>query len=255
MIQLQDTIHNTKLIYLYVNKFDYGKNQMGKEQSSGNPKSKKVYRAIYNTDTNSYRIIYDVDSKNVFSVFIEDLQSTDEDLGYTCDIKILSVSNILDFNISEADLDQLLKWLQTDNKDVKDILGDIGAVKKVEGKVTKPAQQPAQPPKGTRLPPELVQLINIGSELHKADPIIFGTIFDLMIYLNQDAYADTGVLGTGWLKLDKDHGAGVNVSAAIDKLSRYLGQDRRINLDNDDLMGAIKDLLIEKSRRNYHEIE
>lgn len=257
---LQDTPQNTKIVYLYVNEFDYGQDHIGREQTLNHPKSKKVYRAIYNTETKTYRAVYKVD-KDVHSVFIGGLQVREEDSGFICDIHILIAENILDFNISESNLDELLNWLKTDNNDIKAILGDIGGkpLKKrqlpVNTSVSVPPQVNNGQQQGMKLPPELVQLIKLGSELQKTDPILFGTIFDLIVFLTNDSYTETGILGTSWLKMDKDHGAGVNVSAAVEKMSRYLGQDRRNNLDNNDLMGAIKDLLIEKSRRNYHEIE
>lgn len=256
---LQDKTHNTKMVYLYVNKFDYCKNQLDKEQASGHPKPKRIYRAIYNTDTDSYRLIHEVTSTNVSIVYVQDLQSKEEELGISCDIKILTAMNILDFlPIPEDNLDELLTWLKTDNKDIKTLLGDIGAPKpsRAKSKETDAQPQPLPPPgKGIKLSPELVQYINLGQKLNEIDPIIFGTIFDLLVYLIENTYADTGVVSTGWLRLDKEHGAGVNVSAAVEKLSKYLGQDRRVNLDDNDLMGAIKDLLTEKSRRIYHDIQ
>lgn len=260
---LQDTIENTQIVYLYVNKFDYGTDLVNKEQNSGHPRSNTVYRAIFNTDTKSYRLIYKVDKDNVYSVFIPVLKVEEEnDLEFVCDITVLTSNNILSFKISEKNLDDLLKWLKTDNSDIKEILGDVGGSSKKK-KVKKATQQPAQVPSPVKadengiikLSPEILRFLNFGMELNKVDPLIFGTIFDLLIYLNQNVYSDTGVVSTNWLKLDREHGAGVNVSAAVEKLSRYLGQDRRTNLDEKDLMGALKDLLIEKSRRNYHEIQ
>lgn len=255
---LQDSIHNTEIVYLYTHKFEYGNNPISKEENGGHPKPKTIYRAIYNTDTNTYRLIYNISKEGLSFVFIPKLADHDEESGLSVDIKILTKKNILDFSISESNLNELLNWLKTDNKDIKEITGDISAKppKKAQKKEkeTVPASIPQN--KGSiKLPPEVVQFLNLGIELEKVDPIIFGTMFDLLVYLNQNVYTDTGIVSTSWLKLDKDHGAGVNVSAAVEKLSKYLGQDRRTNLDDKDLMGAIKDLLTEKSRRNYHEIE
>ena len=256
-MNLQDTIYNTKIIYVYVNNFDYGKNQMGKEQASGHPKSKKVYRAIFNTDTNSYRVVYDIKGGNVYSVFIENLQSKDgEELGYTCDIVPITKSNILDFKISEENLDELLTWLKTDNKDIKEILGDVGTTKKAAKKTEK--QQPvAISKKGANggIPPEFVSFMNLMQEIYKTDQMTFGTIFDLVLYLVDHPGADSGNLGMHWLRMDKDQGAGVNVASAVEKLSRYIGSDRRTNLMNDDLMGAVVNLLNERTRRILNQIE
>jgi len=255
-VTLQDTIYNTKIVYLYVDRFDYGKNQVGKEQSSGHPKSKKVYRAIYNTDTHSYRIIYDIIRDQVYSVFVEDLQSdAPEELGYVCDIKHLSVSNILDFKISEDNLDDLLNWLKTDNKDVKEVLGDVGATKKKNTSDGKSKQIQKVPNRDSNISPEFVAFVNLTLEMYKSDPLTFGTIFDLILYIGEHPGLDQGNIGMHWLRMDKDHGGGVNISAAVEKLSRYVGGDRRTNLMNEDLMGAMLNLLNERARRTLNDIK
>lgn len=250
---LQDDIHNTEIIYLYTYKFDYGNNPISKEENGGHPKPKTVYRAIYNTDTNTYRLIYKVGKEGMSFVFIPKLKDYDEDSGLTVDLRVLTLKNILDFNISEANLNELLNWLQTDNDDIKAITGHTGSPKKKTKSEDKPVAVPQT--KGTvKLSPQIVQFLNQAIELEKTDPLIFGTMFDLLVHLNQNLYADIGVVNASWLTLDRDHGAGVNVSAAVGKLNRYMGQDRRTNLDGNDLLGAIKDLLQEQGRRNYHEI-
>ena len=253
---LQDNIHNTEIVYLYTHKFEYGNNPISKEENGGHPKPKTVYRAIYNTDTNTYRLIYNISKEGLSFIFIPKLKDHDEESGLSVDIKILTKKNILDFNISEENLDELLSWLKTDNKDIKEITGDIGTPKPKQQKV-KQGDKPAVVPqnKGVKLPPQVVQFLNLGIELEKTDPLIFGTMFDLLVYLNQNVYTDIGVVNASWLKLDKDHGAGTNISSAVEKLARYMSQDRRTNLDGKDLLGAIKDLLQEQGRRTYHEID
>jgi hypothetical protein len=254
-MKLRDTIYNTEIVYLYVNKFDWGKNQMGKEDCSGHPKSKKLYRAIYNKDTHSYRVIYGISAKNQLeATFIENLQSKDfDEHGYTCDIIVLSKKTILDCNLSEEELDQLNQWQTTDNKDVKDITGNIGEKKtdKAEG-TTKKAEMKES---NQQLPEEFAQFLGISAHLHNTDPLTFGTIFDLILYLNDTQYQASGPLDGHWMKMDKEYGAGVNISAAVEKLNRYMGQNRRTNLENEDLMGAIKDLITESNRRTYQGVQ
>lgn len=251
---IQDSIYNTKIVYLYVHSFEW-KDQMNKEASSGHPKAKKLYRAIYNTDSESYRVIYEVKPKEsqVYMTFVESLQSKDEEKGYLSNISLITADNILDFPLTDKEIDLLFTWLTTDNKDLKDILGDIGAKEGEKPKKTQPgltkqgmSKKPSQ---------ELIEFINVASKLHDVDPMMFGTVFDVMLWLIDDLYIDAGAIDTHWLKLHEEHGAGTNVTAAIEKLSRYMGNNRRTGLLNEDLMNAIRDLLTEKGRRLYHQIE
>lgn len=250
-MQLSDTIYNTKIVYLYVNKFDWESNSMGREDSAGNPKAKHVYRAIKNTETGTYRIVYEV-THSVKSTYIDNLKNDNfEQCGYTSDIVELSLSNILECNLSEECLDNLLNWYAIDNTDIKSIVGNIGATKNQERNTVKEHIVPI----GVPLSEELVEFISEASHLHDTDPLMFGTMFDLFVYLNSILGEDKGILDTSWMGLSKDHGAGVNVSSAVQKLSRYMGDDRKTNLDESDLLGAIRDLLMEQARRNFNQIE
>lgn len=255
MMTLSDSIHNTEMVYLFVNKFSYGKNMIAKEESAGHPKPKKIYRAIRNTDTDTYRIIYKVENNQVFSTIIEDLQCDDETAGYTSDIKRITLNNILEFDIPEKCLDNLIHWIDTDNDDVKAVV-PVGPPNKLVSRnlvAGKQAKESGIPEGAIALDEEIVMFFTLASELRESDPLLFGTIFDVLNYLVSQNKIE--VFDTGWMGFDKNHGAGVNVSAAIKKLSLYMSDDRRTNLDEKDLTGAIVDLLTEKGRRSLHDIE
>jgi len=256
MMTLSDSIHNTEIIYLFVNRFDYIRNSYTKEENGGHPKTRKVYRAVRNTDTNTFRIIHKVDSKanQVHSVIIEDLQCDDESYGYTCDIREVTLNNILDFDMSEKCLDNLILWIDTDNKDVKDIIPVGPPTKPTPMNFVAQGKQAEIPEGGILINEELGAFIHMAAELHDSDPLMFGTVFDVLDHLSTQKYKPE-IFETGWMGLDKQHGAGVNISSAIKKLSKYMSDDRRTNLDEVDLLGAISDLLSEQARRNYHEIE
>lgn len=246
-MMLHDTPQNSKILYLFVNKFDWGSNQQSKENSLGHPKSQRLYRAVHNTETDSYRIVHTITRENCLAVYIENLQNIDETLGYTSDIKRVTLDSILDFNIPEEDLDSLLLWLDTDDKELKGAMGWI----KPSAKAT-PVAGPSQMTNLPEVDEDLLRFIDMGDSLSNKDPALFGTVIDLLDYLLRPS--DDAIIDTTWVKFDKKHGAGANISAAIQKLSRYIGTDRKTNMEADDLMGAIKELLTEQIRRNFNEL-
>src|SRR5690606_8843885 len=113
---LIDTPSNTKIVYLFVNDFQWTV-PLNKEASVGHPKSGRVYRAIKNVDTESYRVMYTID-KNFQGVLIDKLDNDDRAAGYLSDIHEITKSNVLDFDILEEDLTEFVRWLETENKDL-----------------------------------------------------------------------------------------------------------------------------------------
>jgi hypothetical protein len=244
--QLIDTKENTEVVYLFVNKFDWLLT-MDKESNVGHPKPGKVYRAIYNNQTDSYRITYKI-GNTYQAVLIPSLVNSDETNGYLSDIRRITKKNILDFEITESDLDQLNQWIDISNKDLLDQMWNSKPkvevinidsdemLAKIMGDFIKDTD-----PDHTRMLEKMYLL----REQNAPVSWVIGYLVEYLL----DEPIEESPFDINSLSLDKTHGAGVNISAAIQKLSRYCGSNRRTNMSEEDLLGAIRDLLKEVERR------
>ena len=255
MAPLIDTPQNTKIVYLWINKFAWS-NDMDKEQSVGHPKPKHLYRGVYNKDTETYRFVYKMG--DIFQgTFLKSLTSDDETAGYTSDIVELSLSNILDSNLSEKDLKMLLEWIDTDNKDLKEKLW--AAPKRVNLDFIDMGTDIATFFADTikKSDPEFTDFIAVGSSLREINPSMFEAVHNIISYLIEDEYTeveDDSSISPRWISMDVKLGAGANLYGAIQKLARYGSVNTRVSRSKEDLLGAIKDLLVEQQRRNLHNL-
>lgn len=246
-----DTRENTEIVYLYVHSFQWSI-AWEREEAVGHPFAGRLYRAILNKETGTYRLVYQA-NKQFGSVYVDVLENSDETKGYTSNIKRLSLDNILDLNLSEEDVDSLNNWIDTGNKDLLEVMW---------GKRKQAFQQPSIqviPITGDNLPQIMAEFIKGNDPAHAAmlEKIyqlksiyptaceVIGVIVDSLL---REKPSDSP-LEAYWLSFDENHGAGANISSAIQKLSKYVGSDRRTNLMEEDLVGSIKDLMKEVERR------
>lgn len=245
-----DTKQNTEIVYLYVKEFSWIIS-WDREVNLGHPLAGRVYRAVYNKETLSYRLIFK--SGDEFrATFIPLLVNKDHNRAYTSDISILTWTNIIDFNIVEEDLDALTTWMDTADKDLLDKLWNepkapTNALKKISSDefVSRIADLIQT------TDPEFAQLLDNLHALRELNPTMVGPLLAVTYHILNDVPRDSPIDGY-WLRIDKKLGTGANLSAAIEKLSRYGSSDRKTNREHKDLMGAIKDLLIEQQRRDIN---
>lgn len=255
-----DTKKNTKIVYLYINEFKWMLSE-DNEMAMGHPKEKTLYRGVYNTDTGTYRGIYETNGK-MKGFFLKKLISkeniSEEDItGYTSNIIEVSPSTILDCNLTEKELDKLTQWIQSENKDLMEELwprektGEIKAFRIPDEAGEAFTKVFADMLRGT--PSELSQLTDSLGNIRDTDPLMFEAIEDLIYFLGEEeGSTQDSILDPTWINSDKLHGTGANMSAALTKLARYCGHNRRVNLDKADLFGAMKNLLNEQIRRNIN---
>lgn len=248
MITLSDNPSNTTLMYVYVRRFKWF-NGVDNEQLEGHPIEKKLYRAAYNNDTKSYRIYYksNVNNKDT-CIVIPSLASVPD--GYDSDIVQVTLENILELDMPEACLNDFIKWAESKNEDLKRVAG-------LEKKQEPPSFLPvviSEPIQNmfsdmTR-EEEIEEFIMCASKTHDMFPALFDAIHDLIHYINQTNEGDS--LDSMTISLSQTHGAGYNVGKALDSLSTYMSDDRRVNLHHEDLLKAIYNLLNEQSRLKAH---
>lgn len=276
MAQIIDTKENIRLIYLYIKSFKWLLD-IDREMANGHPQEGRLYRGAENTSTHTYRIYYEFDDKNkqVLGIFLPRLRSEDTSGIYTADVIELTLSNILDLNISDQDLDNLLHWLEIDNSDLKKRMWgeekSKGRMISPEGTPQLSTSQPLSDPL-EHLNDEAMMLMTIEyikkkdaefgevvedlKMLKDFNPAMFSSLARLLFYLMKtESEHNHTPIDPYWIHLDKEMGAGANLSSAVTLLARYGGPDRKSNLEEVDLMGAIKYLLLEQQRRNFHNIK
>lgn len=274
MNKIVDNKQNIQIVYLYVEEFEWTIS-FDKERANGHPKPKRVYRAAYNKETDSYRLLYEVDDANnkFRAIFVPALNNTEEMRGYTSKIKVLSIDTILEFDLSEEDLDNLNKWMDTNNKDFFEVM--YGPKKKPTQITAFPLPEENILPEA-ELPEGITNTVSVDSfdalieklltahgdkelkdfwtdaaMIRDINPAMFTAISQLLFFLTSDeADRFESAIDPFWVHMDDRLGSGANISAAMAKLVVYTCADRRKNFDEKDLLGAIKYLLMEKQRIN-----
>ncbi len=251
---LSDNSKNTEFLYLYVDEFQW-LSHMDTEAFSGHPKPKSVYRAIFNKDTRGYRIIYGTTNGNPQAIVLKNLANKNKGVGYLSNMVILTRDNILNFDISDEDLDKMVFWIDTENKDLDDIMKKSKHPTVLGDNLDNTNLPPLTPmdiiPLITnntrRVDGELSDFLSLAQNFQDKDPFLFDAIHDLMNYISDDRVNDVS-----FLNFSKNFASGANVSAAFQALTRYAGDNRRTNLDEQDLLQAIKHLLNEYTQRRIN---
>lgn len=253
---LIDTTQNTKIVYLFVEKFEW-LHTMDREQSVGHPKPGRLYRAIKNTDTNSYRVMYPING--AFQGTLIDQLDGAADV-YISEIHEVTLDNILKFSISTEDLKEFERWLDTKNKDLVEYMEKF--FKKQKSPTSKSINELPDEEffrvilktLGNR-DPEMAAVLSTLDQLRAADPHAYlGMALFSHHLLNKQQQEETPI-DSFWIRLDEQLGGGANLSSALEKLAQYGGKNRRLNYSEDDLMGAIRDLLLEAYRRDLHNLK
>jgi hypothetical protein len=244
---LSDNKTNTEYLYLFVEKFKWT-SHIDTENFNGHPKPKGVYRAILNKDTGGYRVIYKFFNGNPVAFVINSLESNDEENGFVCKISTLDKNNILKFDISESDLDNMIGWIASDNKDLRDIMDQPDLVRSLpiptDIKLSFPS--PVEPDQ------ELMEFFECALAARKVNPLLFDGIHELFHHIINEQPKETSVDAT-WITLSKNFGTGANIIKALEHIAQYAGENKRTNLDEYDLFEAIKHLLNEYTQRRFND--
>lgn len=244
-MQLTDTTNNTRIVYIYFKDFEWFASE-AHETNVGHPKKGEIYRAILNTDTKTYRVFYEVEDR-LDAVYLASLVTDDEsDYNYRSDALELTKSNILGFQLKENQLDQIIKWSKENNKPITDFMG----------------LQPAAPPQQQMNAQQVKEFINqqevmkdfteLGQflgDLLQADPALYNALADFIYSLSQ-AEVD---IDSDYISMSPVLGAGTNISKALKHIRMYGSEDRRTNLNTEDLHLAMQAILEELVRRQFHQ--
>lgn len=253
---LPDTEDNIKFVYLFVKSFKWHQ-PADIEATAGHPKAGRVYQAVLNTDTNTYRLVYNDPVNDTAAVYLAKLViDSEEEPQYKTDSEIVEITlgNILDFNILEEDLDKLLGWRKDNNLKLKQQLGLNKKEKQVSQQIN-PVQAVAAVQKQAD-DQDLQRLGNSVINIRTNNPLLYEAVSDLVFYIEQAERASgKNMIDASWMDFSKTLGAGKNISRAIERLAVYGGEDRRSNLMTADLLEAGRSLLLEGARKKIQGIE
>lgn len=238
---MTETLKDVTIRYLFVKAFEWVDVAL-KERYQGHPKPETVYRSFFNETTGNYKIFVG----NI--VFIADKLNTTEEDGQarTSTIEVITKGNILELNLPEAELDSIIAWEASSNKDIKTIYEAPPPIHVSNGLVSLKAAMGDQE---AREAADMDIAMEVLQELYMINTSLFHLIVetasalvhhDLQLHQN-------GAMMT--LELS-DHGAGYNIGTAMKKLNRYLSKPKRGGDDREDIMDAIVTLYTELDRRN-----
>ena len=237
-MQLSDNSENSKVVVLYVKDFKW-LDQYTAEHFGGHLKNKRVYRAIYNKDIDSYRVLYTIEGRHN-AVNLPSL-ITKSGAMYTSNIVLIDKQNIVDFDISEEDLDQIIKW--DDHKDLKKIIDERRVVSQDQ-------QEPEFIQELFKMvkQDELKEYMERSRELFQINPIMHDVLLDVITYLT--GHTDMSIESLN-LTMDDNFGPGINIGKTYEALGRYTSENKRVNFNPDDLLDGMEGLLTEYTRAAF----
>lgn len=244
-MQLTDTTTNTKTVYIYFKDFEWYASE-AHESNVGHPKKSEVYRAILNTDTKTYRVFYEVENK-LDAVYLASLITDAEaDYNYRSDAVEITKANILELQLKETQLDQIVKWSKENNKPIADFMGLQPAAPSQQ---QMNAQQVKEFIDQQEVMKDFTELGQFLGDLLQADPALYNALADFIYSLSQ-AEVD---IDADYPSMSPVLGAGTNISKALKHIRIYGSEDRRTNLNTEDLHLAMQAILEELVRRQFHQ--
>lgn len=231
--------------YLYVKKWSWNHGVV--EVMQGVPKEGTVYRGLYNTLTKSYRLIIS-EPPAVTAILIDSLVIADEVnpfgdiIPFVCELVEITKQNILGMNLSEDDLDKIIKWQEIKGRDL--ITPRETALMSLDKAMKDQSVEDAE---------RLHEALGIIEQLLTINCMHFELILeltDVLIKHNMEDYEDPCIsLSEG------EYGLSLNIGDVYRALGVYTSQDKRLNLDRRDLHEAFIGIVKELSRRDINGLD
>lgn len=212
--------------YILVKKFSYLHPDIA-EAFAGNPIQGKVYRSVYNINTKHHRLLLPDGVVMGFNVLIG--ESSDA----VFELIEITKDNILDFNLSEEDLDVFL----LPNTDIF-----FEPKQMIQNALSQ--RQDDEVDFANRASNTILNLWSINPD--KAEILL--TIAHCLTELELSSHEDAA----NSLRYS-DKGLGINIAEALRALTRYSSDDRKTNEDTADLMVALEAIVVEMERNFNHE--
>lgn len=227
---IKEKLEDVSIKYLFIKKFSWNET-WDKERFQGHPREGEVYRSIYNPKTNNNKLIINPPPGGD-SLLLEDFKNT-----YEGEIIEITPQTLLECNLPEGNLDKLIQWLESENKDLKDLYQQPAPLQILQQAMSSQEYDEQQ---------ALNRAINILAELYNINGEVFDIVLALaegMIQYTIERESDP----TNFLMMG-ERGAAINIREAVIHLNRYVGPDRRTDLDKNDLYESIKYIIQEIER-------
>lgn len=240
MIVLTEELQNILFKYYFINKFEWA-TLSDVDRFQSHPLPGRVYRGLYNTQTKLTKLVL-TDPPSPTGIGFESLSNSDPEKGYVCEIQELTLDNILDFKIDESDLDNIIKWQTSENKDLKNTFEPNPiqhGLLRLKAAMNKQEQEELS---------AMDRASNAMLELWQANSLKFDIMINFIEFIiNKDyeSYNDAA----NYLTHHPVNGKGINIANALRHLDNYVNDDRRVNEDINDLMESMNSCVVEIERK------
>lgn len=233
----------TPLRYVYVNAFKW-KDTVSSEMYAGHPRAGKVYRAVYNTNTNNYRI--GLPGTPHFFVFPKLILTEEDEAECTCDMVEITKENIVQLNLPEDGLDQMTQWIETDNNDLREVTPEEKNIKNGLQRLQKAVSD--QELEEIRLMSQAQQVIQ---DIYLVDTSLLNVYLDIgrLLYKRSMEEPITHDLRRG------SDGRGINIFSATNHINDYMRPVKAGGDYKESIEEAIIDLTIELERRKLNNLD
>ena len=256
---------NIEILVGFVNSFNFNDKQ-AEQALDGHPRPGRLYQVIKD-DQYGYRIHIGADNtpSNMAGILLGESLVGEHDDKWSFDVAIVTKENFLNFSIHEEDTIKLGEWFETDNKELRETLGQpvkVVASDKEGNFIEFPDQS---------LPAEISAMMakfessredkyhkftNDLSGIESKDPELFNIIVDVVSYLATtygDKYEASGKVNMGKEFLLSSASSDTAIFNSLKYLQRYCTVGFEKSQNKKDLMKAIHYTLFELQRRQRNE--
>lgn len=230
--------------YIYVKDFNWAE-PFNKMNYEGHFKNKEVYRAIYHPTSNVYSVIFREVRIPFEAIVFDDLKV--DNAICTCEMVEITKENILELNITEKELDKMIKWMETKNEDINPPRKENNLPIPFQNLFNEMKRQESE---DTKL---MFEMNKAFDELNLHNTIYCELILALTKQL-KDYTLNTIEDAASELELDGDRGLSVNIAKAMRSLQQYALPLRRGGEEEVDLDEALFAIFREKERRVLNNI-
>jgi hypothetical protein len=240
--KIEERFTDLEIKFLFTKHFIWH-NTLDREIFQGLPAIGRVYRDLYNPKSGNHKlkmpgVIINEHGIALEGLAIKDLNESGHD--YDCEFVEITLGNILDLDILEADLDLLNVWMSTGNKDLEQLYEEEPQpLNKLKKALHNHNQEEAE---------ALAMGTNAIMNLWSANPLKFDIVMGLIEYLTEadfESYEDIA----NHIRHHPTSGKGVNISQALRALDRYNSDNRRVGEDIADLFIAAEAIITEMERK------